>query len=489
MNITINNLNFGYPGGKQIFNNVSFNFDTDWKIGLISRNGRGKTTFLKILCGELEYTGNITKNVSFEYFPPAITDKTKCAIDIVLGLDPMPDLWDIIQNMQSLYMDENSLYVPFETLSYGEQFKLLLAVLFSKPNNFLLIDEPTNHIDDNSKSQIKDFLKVKTGYIIVSHDRDFLDSTVDHIISINKTTIDVERGNFSSWWQNKEYKDNFEISENEKLNKEIKSLNKSIMDTAAWSQSAESHKGDRISGVKADKGFMSHKASKIMARSKAIEKRKLKMVDEKESLLKDVERVDDLFLIPLNNIKGNFIELKEVSLFYGDKQVAKDINFSINQGDKVCLAGKNGSGKSSVIKLIMGENITFTGKIYKNSRIKIAYCPQYFEYTGTIDDYIQETSADKKIMYTLLSILGFNFDNLKSNINDLSEGEKRKVILSKTLSCNADLYVFDEPLNYIDAISRMQIEKLLSASDATMLFVDHDKKFCNSVQTKTVILS
>ena len=223
--ISVNNLTFGYDGSlKNIFENVSFNIDTDWKLGLIGRNGKGKTTFLKLLLDKYEYKGTISKNVEFDYFPFEIKNKERMTIEVVNEIAPNVEDWEIIKELNLLNTDTEILYRNFKLLSGGEQVKILLVSLFLKGNNFLLIDEPTNHLDNETRDSLVEYLKKKKGFILVSHDRNFLDKVVDHIISINNTNIDVQKGNFSSWQENKDRQDNFEMIQNEKLKKDITRL-------------------------------------------------------------------------------------------------------------------------------------------------------------------------------------------------------------------------------------------------------------------------
>lgn len=137
------------------------------------------------------------------------------------------------------------MYRPFDSLSNGEQTKVLLATLFIKENSFLLIDEPTNHLDMKARKLVSDYLKSKSGFILVSHDRSFLDNCVDHILSINKTNIEIQKGNFSSWWENKSRQDHFELAENEKLRKDIKRLSDSAKRTGNWSHEVEKTKTEQ----------------------------------------------------------------------------------------------------------------------------------------------------------------------------------------------------------------------------------------------------
>ena len=199
--ISVSNLTFAYDGSyDNIFENVSFQLDTDWRLGFTGRNGRGKTTFLNLLMGKYEYRGSISASVRFSYFPYEVADKSAMGYALLEEIAPDCQFWQIVKELHLLELEEDILYRPFQTLSNGEQTKLMLAVLFSRENNFLLIDEPTNHLDIRGRELVSRYLSSKKGFILVSHDRAFLDGCVDHILSINKTDIEVQRGNFSSWW-------------------------------------------------------------------------------------------------------------------------------------------------------------------------------------------------------------------------------------------------------------------------------------------------
>ena len=210
--IKIENLTFSYYGYvKPIFENVSFSFDTNWKIGLIGRNGIGKSTLFKLLLNQETYQGKISKDVEFIKFPPNITDTSKSGIELYKELMPDGEEWKLFRELSLLNVDENLVYREFETLSKGEQTKILLAILFTREDGFLLIDEPTNHLDMHGRKIVSEYLKSKKGFLLISHDRDFLDGCINHVISINRNSIDVQSGNFTSWYENKLMKDQFEI--------------------------------------------------------------------------------------------------------------------------------------------------------------------------------------------------------------------------------------------------------------------------------------
>ena len=288
--ISVNNLTFGYDGSlKNIFENVSFNIDTDWKLGLIGRNGKGKTTFLKLLLGKYEYQGAISKNVEFDYFPFEVKNKERMAIEIVNEIAPNVEDWEIIRELNLLNTDTEVLYRSFNLLSGGEQIKILLISLFLKGNNFLLIDEPTNHLDIETRNNLVNYLEKKKGFILVSHDRNFLDKVVNHIISINNTNIEIQQGNFSSWKENKNRQDNFEKIQNERLQKDINRLEIASKNCAKWSNEAEKTKNKKYnSETTIDKGYIGHKADKMMKKSKVMEQRIEKVINEKTNLLKNI---------------------------------------------------------------------------------------------------------------------------------------------------------------------------------------------------------
>ena len=352
--IKIENLSFSYYGYvKPIFENVSFSFETNWKIGLIGRNGIGKSTLFKLLLNEETYQGKIIKDVEFIKFPPNITDTSKSGIELYKELISDGEEWKLFRELSLLNVDENLVYREFETLSKGEQTKILLAILFTREDGFLLIDEPTNHLDMHGRKIVSEYLKSKKGFLLISHDRDFLDGCINHVISINRNSIDVQSGNFTSWYENKLMKDHFEISKNEKLRKDIKRLKEAARQCQIWSDKIEKTKnGVKISGIKPDKGYIGHKAAKMMKRSKNLENRQNKAIEEKQNLLKDIETKESLLLHPLHHRKNPLISVGDLLSYYGEKQILSNVSFEIKQGDIVAIYGSNGSGKSTLIKIL-----------------------------------------------------------------------------------------------------------------------------------------
>lgn len=489
--INVTNLTFAYDGSyDNVFENVSFQIDTDWKLGFTGRNGRGKTTFLNLLCGRYEYSGTISTSMNFEYFPYEVKDKEMDTMEVIKGICPDCMDWEILREISMLDVSEDTLYRPFSTLSNGEQTKTLLAALFLTSNSFLLIDEPTNHLDQAARRTVGNYLKRKHGFILVSHDRTFLDYCVDHILSINKANIEIQKGNFSSWWENKQLQDNFEMAENEKLKKDISRLSAAAKRNANWSDRVESTKnGTTNSGSKLDKGYVGHKAAKMMKRSKVIEARQQVAIEKKSGLLKNLEENSSLQISPLPYHSNRLLELNGVSVSYGNKLVCENISFTINQGDRIALSGKNGCGKSSLLKLICGEHINHRGNIDLGNGLKISYVPQDTSHlSGSLSTYAAEHHIDESLFKAILRKFDFQRVQFEKDISDFSGGQKKKVLIAKSLCEKANLYVWDEPLNFIDVLSRMQIEDLILQYNPTLIFVEHDDAFCHNIATKLVNL-
>lgn len=217
--IQAKNLSFRYDGGEDVFTDMSFSIDTDWKLGLVGRNGKGKTTLLRLFMGEYEYEGRILSSEPFEYFPYHVPDPDKNTIDVLDEVCPDGEFWMLLREMNLLELREETLFRPFSSLSRGEQTKALLAALFCREGRFLLIDEPTNHLDAEGRRLVSRYLNRKKGFILVSHDRSFLDGCIDHVMALNRESVEIVQGNFSAWRENRDRRDAFERQENREAEK------------------------------------------------------------------------------------------------------------------------------------------------------------------------------------------------------------------------------------------------------------------------------
>lgn len=483
--IKITNLTFAYEGSyDNIFENVSFTIDTDWKLGFVGRNGRGKTTFLNLLLGKYEYEGKIETNVKFAYFPYEVKDLNLDTLTILKEISKNTYDWELIREIAYLNVKEEVLYRPFKTLSNGERTKVLLAALFLNDEKYLLIDEPTNHLDLEGRKVVADYLKKKKSFILVSHDRSFIDEVVDHILAINKTNITVESGNFSSYFINFKRQEQFEITNNERLKKDIKNLQEAAKRTSSWSDKREASK---IGNGPCDRGYIGHKAAKLMKRAKSYEDRMTKSIENKQKLLKNVEEEEELKINPLAYPKDILINLEKVIPYY-EQNITKPVTFTINKGDRIVLTGQNGAGKSTFIKLISGYNdISYHGLINKGSNLKISYVSQDTSFLkGSLNDFINDNYLDETLFKTILRKMDFKRDQFQKDMGNYSYGQKKKVLIAKSLCEKAHLYVWDEPLNYLDIYTRIQLEDLILNYQPTLVLVEHDKTFIDKIATKII---
>lgn len=512
--ISVNNLTFCYEGSfDNIFEDTTFSIDTNWKLGFIGRNGKGKSTFLNLLLGKYEYEGSISASTAFDYFPYLITKRQRKmpTAEFLEELKGGCELWRVLVELDELRQDPEILYRPLETLSPGERTKIMLAVLFSGENDFLLIDEPTNHLDQESRENVKQYLAAKKGFILVSHDRELLDACIDHVLVLNRQSIEVQSGNFSSWWENKSRKDQFAMGENEKHLKEIGKLRKSAARTGQWADKSEQTKigfyrkaaineHERAIGSRA---YIGAKTKKMQSRVKQMEKRINREIEEKEGLLVDLEQPVDLKLMPLEHHKRVLVNVEDYSIWYekAEKPVFSGVTFSVEKGERIALHGENGCGKSTLLNMILkkagGEaeardirqKVEETGICLTASGLVISYVSQDTSMLkGGIAQFCINRRLDESLFCAILRQLDMDRVQFVKNMEEYSEGQKKKILLAASLMTPAHLYVWDEPLNYIDVFSRMQIEKLLAEYQPTMLFVEHDARFREKVATRVVEL-
>ncbi|MCK5128774.1 MAG: ABC-F type ribosomal protection protein [Clostridiales bacterium] len=483
--ISVSQLTFCYPGSyDDVFHDVSFDIDSDWKLGFIGRNGRGKTTFLNLLLGKYEHQGSISSPIAFDYFPFDIQDKKQLTIDIIYSIHHDLVYWQICKEISLLSLAEDVLHRPFHTLSMGEQTKIMLAVLFLKPNKFLLIDEPTNHLDMEGRMMVSEYLNSKKGFILVSHDKDFLDGCIDHVLSINNSSISVTSGDYSTWYENKLRQDNYEMAKNKKLKGEIKSMGIAAKQTAQWSDKVEASKSGAY-----DKGKIGHLAARMMKRSMATLARRNRIIEEKSKLLKNIETADPLKIMPLFYNRDYMVRLRDVSIMYHDKSIFKQLDLTIRPFDRIALIGRNGCGKTSILKLILGEDMCYTGDMHIRKGFRVSYVSQDTSHlSGGLKEYCTENDIEESLFKTILRKLDLERVQFEKNMEDYSEGQKKKVLLARSLATPAHLYIWDEPLNYIDILSRTQIEDLILRYQPTMLFVEHDVNFVNTVATEVIEL-
>lgn len=477
--IKIEDLSFAYPGGEYIFKNLDLRLDSSWRLGLVGRNGRGKSSLLRLLMGELEHEGRIISPLSFEYFPRAVSRPERPALELLEELTPGARDWERERELGLLGFDPTSLEKSFSELSKGEGTKLLLSALFLNEGSFPLIDEPTNHLDAQGRRQAARYLRGKEGFILVSHDRDFLDGCADHILALNRDGAELQSGNFSSWYTNFRQRQDFEQARERELKKEIKRLRQAGRRNETWSDRVEASK----SGA-ADRGYVGHKAAKMMKRAKSIETRQQRALDEKEGLLKNLETAESLKLFPLEYPREALLSFSGLVPRYGDRAVCAPLSYRLRRGERLSLLGSNGSGKSSLLKLLTGRGPGYDGELSLGSGLSISYVGQDTDFlSGPISGYAREMGLEESLFRAVLHKLGFEKGGFGEDMEKLSAGQKKKILLAGSLCQRAHLYLWDEPLNFIDLYSRVQLEELILRFAPSMIFVEHDAAFTRTVAT------
>jgi len=481
--INIRELTFGYDGSdKNLFENVTLGIDTTWRLGLSGRNGRGKTTFLKLLRGELAYSGSITGVPDTVLFP---SDELVCDED-----------WKIQKELNLMKTDPYIMYRPVETLSGGERTKLMLAKLFASDGIYPLIDEPTNHLDQVGREAVAEYLSTKDGFILISHDRAFLDRCTDHTLVITKTGIELVSSGYSVWWENNEQKMKSESARNDRLKKEMGSLEEAMKKNAKWASKAEGYKNrskapSKVAEDHFRRAYEAEKSRKLMSLARNLQNRNEKKLEEKKGLLRDLEKTEQLRITGSEHHNKTPVILKGASLLRGGITVADGIDLTVEQGMKISLKGPNGCGKSTLIKYLAGsgsaEEITACGDIYIAPGLTVSYVSQDTSgLRGSLYDIVADRGGDRTLFSTIMVKMGFDKEILERDVSTLSLGQKKCVLIALSLCEKADLYLWDEPLNYVDVYIRQEIERLLNASDITLLFVEHDKMFSDNVADQEV---
>ncbi len=517
--IQIKELHFTYEGSAEpVFSGLDFIMDSSWRLGLVGRNGRGKTTLLRLLAGELSGRGQIISSLPFDLFPFPVDGDGPAGETLVNALAPYtawekemeaclkagtPDAIERYGELEHLYVSREGYIIreylkreaalagippdalsrPFRSFSPGEQTRLMLAALFLRPGHFLLIDEPTNHLDSDGRDMVAGYLKTKTGFLAVSHDRDFLDSVCDHILALEKHGARVVNGNYSVYRENKRLQDEFERGERDRIMEDIGRLRVSACEKAGWSDRVEATK---VGVGHIDRGYVGHKSAKMMKRAKQIEGRIQRGIAEKERLLKNIEYTAPLKLAPLIHGSPTLLRFGRVCFGYNEHPLIDSLDLTVSPGERLAIAGGNGAGKTTLLKLMTGELTPLSGTVWRASGLVISLLPQTASLSGTPRNIALTRGVDLTRFFTLMRKFDMPQESFERDAAGFSLGQRKKLLLSLSLASSAHLYLWDEPLNDIDPESREQIEDLLSGTQATMVFIEHEQTFIKHVATRVL---
>lgn len=498
-NISIKNLTFNYDNQLvPLFDNATVEIDSSWKTGLVGRNGDGKTTLMNLLCGKLSsYKGNIVTALSFSYFPLSLKTPNELTF-YTLQSQVQIEEWRLKKELASLCKNpSNLLWSPFNQLSGGEQTKVLLACAFAQKDYFPLLDEPTNHLDHKTRAQVANYLHhKKSGFILTSHDRIFLNHVIDHVVAIEQKKLIVSHGNYDTYSRNKQLKANFEQAQNQKLKNEISRLQNTTTIKSNWANQIEQRKihspHAKVSSEERNisTGAIGKASAKMMKRAKTIEKRITQKIDAKSTALAEVDSIDEITLNyhPLN--VNHLLVVEELRIKYPHMNHAlfDSLSFDLHPQERIAFLGNNGVGKSALLQTLLniGDTQTLSGKIYADSHLKISYLSQQSNsYQGTLKQFAHHYNLDYSLLLSHLRKLGMTRQVFNTRIEHMSKGQQKRVALAKSLIEPANLYIWDEPLNYLDIDNQQQILNAIKKVNPTMLLVEHDQYFIKQIATNT----
>lgn len=516
--LSCNNLNKSF-GIDSILENVNFTVNEYDKIGIIGVNGTGKTTLFKIISGIYGYDsgdiytskdceiGYLEQNTNFHSENTTLEEVLEVFKDVIEMEKYLRDLEHKISEessntnsttleklmneysnkleafsdmngygykseakgvLKGLGFSDEDMDKPISILSGGEKTRVLLGKLLLKKPTLLLLDEPTNHLDSEAIEWLEVFLKQYKGTVIlISHDRYFLDQVVNRIFEIHNKKLKTYNGNYSDFIKASAIEKELELKKFEDQQKDIKKQEESI---------------ERL------KAFGREKHLK-RARSKEKALAKVDVLDKPEAYRKKAK----IEFNPSVTSGNDVLQLRDISMGYGERILFKDLNLDIYRGEKVALIGANGIGKSTLFKIIMNEITPLSGDIKFGTNVNVSYFHQEQKTLNLDNTIIDEIWEDNKqltqtSLRTMLGAFLFEGEEVFKKISTLSGGERARVAILKLILSNANLLLLDEPTNHLDIDSKEVLEEALSSYTGTIFTISHDRYFLNTVVDKVLVL-
>lgn len=510
MLIQLNNVTKNFVV-NEIFSNVKMEINDKDRVAIVGRNGAGKSTLLKIISGELSFDSGertISKNTTIGYLSQefivredlSIYEEMITCFDEIISLeanleklsyeltpenienDPaLLDRFDRLQNEVLTHKDyhykskiESVLYgldftkdvfdKKISTFSGGEKTRLSMAKLLLSEPDLLILDEPTNHLDMENVAWLENYLSSYNGAIvIVSHDRYFLDKVVNAVYNLEFGKLKKYVGNYSKFL--KQYEEDYEkqLKEFTSQQKDIKRLEEFVQKNIARASTSK------------------------MAKSRQKVLDKMELIDNPK---KDDKAANIEFNIKEQSGR-DVLMIENLKVGYDGKQVGNAYNFSVYKGDRIAIVGRNGIGKSTLIKTIAKKQNAIGGSVHYGSKVSLGYYDQKqaeFESSKTIlnelwDEYPLMKEAEVR---TVLGRFLFRGDSVLKIVRDLSGGEKARLQLAKLMLEKNNLLVLDEPTNHLDITSKQVLEDALENYEGTIVFVSHDRYFINKIANKVL---
>lgn len=516
--LSCNNLTKSF-GVESILENISFTVNEGDKIGVIGVNGTGKTTLFKIISGIYGYDsgeiytskdceiGYLEQNTNFysdntiftevlEVFSDLIKmeedlRKMECEISDKSSETNSPDLQKLMDNyshklelfqnsngygykseakgvLKGLGFNDEELEKPIKILSGGEKTRVLLAKLLLKKPTLLLLDEPTNHLDSDALEWLELFLKQYKGTVIlISHDRYFLDQSVNRIFEIHNKKLKAYNGNYSYYVEKSAIDKEIERKTYEDQQKEIKKQEESI---------------ERLKAYGREKHLK-------RARSKEKALSKIEVLDKPDGERKRAK----IKFIPAVESGNDVLAVRDVEMSFPDKVLFKDLNLDIYRGEKVALIGPNGAGKSTLFKIIMNEIQPMEGDVKFGTNVNTAYFHQEQKTLNLENSVIDEIwDANPHLTQTevrnMLGAFLFENEDVFKKISSLSGGERARVAILKLILSQSNFLLLDEPTNHLDIDSKEVLEEALVNYTGTIFTISHDRYFLNKVVDKILVL-
>lgn len=463
---------------RLIIENVNLCIQKHEKIGIVGENGSGKSTLAKVLIGEVECDNGVINpspfSLNITYLPQSMF---------------VPS--DIVTREEQAKLNKLGLKNSYKNeYSSGEMMKLALAKVWSGNPELVILDEPTNHLDRDGVEWLIDEIRNFNGAVlIISHDRYFLDQTVTKIVEIEHQRINEYNGNYSEYKEEKEKRRQIQIHHYESQVKVVRELEGQIQTLKQWSNSAHQKAGK--GGTRSEnrqlglREFERKKAKKRDQQTKSMIKRLTKEIHQ-VTLLKPKEESTVQIHFQNNEKQGKrMIQATNLTIGYGMHLLIKDSHFYINQGERIGLIGKNGTGKTTLLKSITGSIPILDGELWWSDSIKIGYLSQTHNWNDldiSVLDYISPGGLDETTnTRTMLVNIGLPREMHDMKMNHLSFGEKTRVELVKMMVKRYDLLILDEPTNHLDIKSREMLEQTLTFFEGTLLIVSHDQYLVNNL--------
>ncbi|ACA41907.1 elongation factor 3 [Lysinibacillus sphaericus CBAM5] len=452
-----------------LFEHVTATVKQGEVIGIIGRNGAGKSTLLQLIRGMLVPTTGEIKGLQ--------TVKTAFVEQELAHFNRM----EITTKEADLLSKWKVPNVPFAALSGGEKLKMRLAEGFSQGVQLLMLDEPTNHLDEQSTNfLIKQVQNYRGTVIVASHDRYFLDSVVTKIWSIEDNRLIEHNGNYSNYMAEREHRRLTQQRAYDKQQKNIERIEAQMQELTAWSQKGHAQ-STKLEGFKE---YHRVKAKRLDSQVKS-KKKRLEAELEKARVEAVKPEAEIRFSLGTHQRVGKrFLETKNVSLHFNDRVLFKDVNVTAQFGDKIAITGINGSGKTSFLKVILGQ-LKAEGRVWLSPAANIGYLSQEvfdLPLEQTPEQYFyQETFEERGKVRNLMKNLGFTSTHWTSAIGEMSMGERVKCKLMAYILADKNVLILDEPTNHLDLPSREQLEQTLAQYNGTLLVVSHDRYFLEKV--------